>query len=159
MENALASLLALSAVAVTMVMLTVLMHAVATTRWMEHLARRYVNAEGHLRPGVALPAVIWSALVLILLHALEVLVWALAYHVALPGGPPHTFEEAAYFSIVTFSTLGFGDVTLHQPAWRILSGIEALNGILLVGWSTALLYAVIQRVWSGLIHHHRAPSG
>jgi hypothetical protein len=39
-----------------------------------------------------------------------------------------------------------------------LSGIEALNGILLVGWSTALLYAVIQRVWFGLIHHHKAPS-
>ena len=101
---------------------------------------------------------IWT-MVLILLHALEVLVWALAYHVGLPGGPPHTFEEAAYFSIVTFTTLGFGDVTLRQPAWRILSGLEALNGMLLVGWSTALLFAVIQRVWSGLIHHHGAPPG
>jgi hypothetical protein len=66
-----------------------------------------------------------------------------------------TFEEAVYFSIVTFTTLGYGDITLVDHDWRLLSGAEALSGILLVGWSTALLYAVFQRSWKGLAHGHR----
>ena len=60
-----------------------------------------------------------------------------------------TFEEAVYFSFVTFTTVGFGDVVL-TPGVRLLSGIEALNGIILVGWSTALLFAVVQRTMATL---------
>ena len=56
------------------------------------------------------------------------------------------FEAAIYFSFVTFTTLGYGDLTLSD-GWRLLSGIEALNGILLDGWSTAVLFAVVQRIW------------
>jgi hypothetical protein len=47
---------------------------------------------------------------------------------------------------VTFTTLGYGDITLNSE-WRVLSGFEAINGILLVGWTTAFLYAVIRRTW------------
>ena len=54
-----------------------------------------------------------------------------------------SMEQAVYFSLVTFTTLGYGDITLDAP-WRILTGIEALNGVLLLGWSTALTFAVIQ---------------
>jgi len=50
--------------------------------------------------------------------------------------------------VVTFTTLGYGDITLPEQEWRMLSGIEALNGILLVGWTTAFLFAVVQRSWS-----------
>jgi len=39
--------------------------------------------------------------------------------------------------------LGYGDITLSKPV-RILSGVEAINGILLIGWTTALLFAVVQ---------------
>ena len=59
------------------------------------------------------------------------------------------FETALYFSFVTFTTLGYGDITLSE-GWRLLSGIEALNGLLLVGWTTALLFAIVQRGWQGL---------
>jgi hypothetical protein len=48
---------------------------------------------------------------------------------------------------VTFTSLGYGDVALTAVNWRLLSGIEALNGVLLLGWSTALLFAVMHRIW------------
>jgi hypothetical protein len=80
---------------------------------------------------------------------LQVTLWAAVYRWVLPAGGLETFEQALYFSLVTFTTLGYGDITLG-PEWRLLSGIEALNGILLVGWTTALLFAVVQRTWRAM---------
>jgi len=48
--------------------------------------------------------------------------------------------------------LGYGDITLVEHEWRLLSGIEALNGILLVGWTTALLFLVVRRSWETKAH-------
>jgi len=56
-----------------------------------------------------------------------------------------SFQQALYFSLVTFTTLGYGDVTLDEQ-WRILGAFQAANGILMFGWTTALLVAVSQRV-------------
>jgi len=56
-----------------------------------------------------------------------------------------TFEEAAYFSLVTYTTLGYGDIILG-PTWRVLSGFEAINGIMLISWSTAMFYSVVKNV-------------
>ena len=54
-------------------------------------------------------------------------------------------EKAIYFSLVTFTTLGYGDITISSTN-RILSGFEAMNGILLLGWTTAMMFSVIQFV-------------
>ena len=54
-------------------------------------------------------------------------------------------EVALYFSIVSFTTLGFGDIILDQQ-WRLLSGMAAANGLLLFGLNTAILIAVMSRV-------------
>jgi voltage-gated potassium channel len=67
------------------------------------------------------------------LHVIEIHLWALSYMLVLPGDPLDTYERAVYFSFVTFTTLGYGDVTLSMQNWRILSGVEAMNGILLAG--------------------------
>ena len=56
-----------------------------------------------------------------------------------------TFEEAFYFSIVSYTTLGFGDVLLPQT-WRLLSGIEALNGLLMVGLQISMLTEILRQV-------------
>jgi hypothetical protein len=83
---------------------------------------------------------------LLLLHILEVTVWALVY-LALPQLPEfEDAEQALYFSTVTFASLGYGDVFI-QGSWRLLSAIQAMTGLLIFGWSTALLYAVVQRLW------------
>lgn len=56
-----------------------------------------------------------------------------------------TLEEALYFSTVTLTTLGYGDITLDEQ-WRLFASLEAANGIILFGWSTALIFAVVQRI-------------
>ncbi|MNT82286.1 voltage-gated potassium channel [compost metagenome] len=56
-----------------------------------------------------------------------------------------SFEIALYFSTVTFSTIGYGDVIPH-PEWRLLAGMEGVDGFLLIGWSTAYLVAAGIRV-------------
>jgi voltage-gated potassium channel len=127
---------------------TVMIHAVGTTSWVRFLIRKYAHQTGVFREREALRAVIWTALVLLILHLVEILLWAVAY-LPLSGGQLHSFDEAAYFSIVTFTTVGYGDVTLKAAAGRLLSGIEALDGMLLLGWSTAMLYAVVHRIWAG----------
>jgi hypothetical protein len=73
----------------------------------------------------------------------------------LPGDQLNTLEKATYFSIVTFTTLGYGDISLSEHEWRLLSGIEALTGILLVGWTTAFLFTILQRSWEAVAHAHR----
>jgi hypothetical protein len=55
-------------------------------------------------------------------------------------------ETALYFSLATYTTIGFGDVVVG-PGWRVLAGIEGLTGILLIGWSTAFVFAVVNRMY------------
>lgn len=98
---------------------------------------------------------IWTSLVLLMIHLVEVMVWALAYLFLVPDNQLDTLERAVYFSIVTFTTLGYGDITLADHQWRLLSGVEALNGVLLAGWTTAFLFVVFQRSWKGLAHVDR----
>jgi hypothetical protein len=139
---------------VLLVALTVAIHAFGTAVWIRYLGRHYIGADGQCRAHKALPAVTWSAVWLLMLHLVEVVVWAGFYLLITPVEEIATFEEALYFSLVTFTTLGYGDITLADHHWRLLSGAEALNGVLLVGWSTALLFAVVQRCWKGLAHAH-----
>ena len=135
-------------VSVLPVALTVVIHAIGTTEWMHFMRRHFIGRDGKFKSNQSLPAVMWTAVILMLLHVFEVVVWAVTYLLLTPISSLDTFEKAAYFSVVTFTTLGYGELTLPEHEWRILSGIEALNGILLVGWTTAFLFAVVQRTWS-----------
>lgn len=86
--------------------------------------------------------VVWVVF-LMLPIILDVAVWAAFYFLqaALPS-----FEEALYFSTVTFTTVGYGDIVLGHE-WRQLATFEAMNGWIIFGWATALIMAVIQRVY------------
>ncbi len=83
-------------------------------------------------------------LTMYLVAIVEVLVWGAAY---LALGIVEGVEEAIYFSAVTFTTLGYGDVVLDGSR-RLLSAIEAVNGIIMFGWSTAIVINAVQRVYS-----------
>ena len=76
------------------------------------------------------------------LHTIEIWLYAMVY---LGLGALGSLEEAVYFSTVTFVTLGYGDIVLDK-AWRLLSAIEAANGMILAAWSTAFLIAVTARL-------------
>src|SRR5215475_13949041 len=82
-----------------------------------------------------------TAATLMVAHTLEMLVWTLAYAIvgAAPGG-----SELLYFAFVNYTTLGYGDIT-PVPAWRLLGPMTAMNGILLFGWSTAVLFEVLRK--------------
>lgn len=82
-------------------------------------------------------------LAIVLLHLIQVGLWAVVFWVArlLPN-----LETALYFSLESYTTIGFGDVVLG-PGWRVLAGIEGLTGILLVGWSTAFVFSVVNRMY------------
>ena len=82
-----------------------------------------------------------TVLALLLAHTVEVWTWAIAYYVL---GAVGAFEDALYFSIVTFSTLGYGDIIL-APEWRLFGSLEGINGFLLIGWSTAYLVSASTR--------------
>ena len=87
-----------------------------------------------------------AAVVLMMFYAslFEALIWASTY---LAVGAISSLEEALYFSTVTYTTLGYGDVVLDE-SWRILASFQAANGVIMFGWTTALIVAVIQHVRS-----------
>lgn len=74
---------------------------------------------------------------------MEVLIWSSVY---LALGVVEGLEKAIYFSAVTFTTLGYGDVVLDGSR-RLLASFEAVNGIIMFGWSTAIVIASVQRVY------------
>lgn len=77
------------------------------------------------------------------LHTTEIWCWAALY---LWLGEFDTMERALYFSTVTFTTLGYGDITLDDR-WRLLGSLEAVNGVILFGVSTAFVFAVLTRLF------------
>jgi len=82
-----------------------------------------------------------TAATLMVAHMLEVFVWALAY--AAVGAAPAD-SDLLYFAFVNYTTLGYGDITPVQ-AWRLIGPMTAMNGILLFGWSTAVLFEVLRK--------------
>ena len=79
---------------------------------------------------------------MILLHLLEIAVWAFVY--VWQGAMPD-LQSSLYFSSVTYTTTGYGDLVL-PIAWRLEGGVEALTGILMCGWSTGFFFAVLSRM-------------
>jgi Ion channel len=89
---------------------------------------------------VMIPTVsVWMAT-----HTLEVMVWASAYWAvgAAPTGADHL-----YFAFVNYVTLGYGDI-IPLERWRLLGPITAMNGMLLFGWSTAIMFEVLRKSWA-----------
>ena len=80
---------------------------------------------------------------IVLLHLTEISVWALFYlwRHAMPDLP-----SAMYFSAVTYTTTGYGDLVLAE-GWRLLGAVEALTGILMCGWSTGFFFAIVNRLY------------
>ena len=78
----------------------------------------------------------------LLAHLVEMALWAVLFVIC---GEFPQFGTAFYHSAVNFTTLGYGDVVM-TPAWRLLGPLEAANGVLMFGVSTAMIFAVIQRL-------------
>jgi hypothetical protein len=86
---------------------------------------------------------VWMFLAIVL----EAWLWALLYLFSPLISSLPDMETAFYFSMVTFTTLGFGDVVL-TGSWRTLASIQAANGVIIFGWTTALIFYFIQRIYT-----------
>jgi len=141
------AIVAAAAFAVTA--LVVLVHYEGVHWLARRFSRRKVSRSGDRR---AMLKIIFA---LLGLHLLEIWLYGLAYWglVRIPGaGSVHgvdgieTLFDAVYLSATTYSTLGFGDLA-PLGAIRMVSGMEALTGLLLITWSASFTYLEMSRLW------------
>jgi hypothetical protein len=102
---------------------------------------RVVSGKTIWSPSLLLiSTMIATVLVLMAAHTLEVIVWASVYFLAdaAPAG-----AGLVYFAFVNYTTLGYGDI-IPVERWQLLGPITAMNGVLLFGWSTAVIFEVLR---------------
>jgi hypothetical protein len=130
------------ALATAMVCATVVIHfcGLFVLMWLlRHRAHRFRPHESVIGQCLLIMLVMLG---IFAIHTVEIWLYALVFRGI--GAVPD-FETALYFSTVNFSTLGYGDVTLEKQ-WRVFGSIEAANGLIMFGWSTAFLISVIGRM-------------
>ena len=149
-------MLVVLAASVVLVAVTILVLYETLRLTSEHLAELPVP------PRWRIVAVVLAAFVG---HTVAVWIYAAAYWLlvlrlglgAFSGVPIESFEDCLFVSVVAYSSLGYGD---HAPVGhaRLLTGVEALNGLLLIGWSASFTYLAMERYWPlhGKAHAHRA---
>ncbi len=125
-----------------LIVVTTAIHAGAMMLTMQAI-QKY---EGKVSKRSPLRHINWISGIVILLFLaslLEVLVWASTY---LALNAIEGFERALYFSMVTYTTLGYGDIVLAE-GWRLLGSFEAAIGIIMFGWTTAIVIAAVTRIY------------
>jgi hypothetical protein len=138
-------LLAELATATVMVTLTVLIHGAGL-----YFLSRLLRIESHeealakihpLSPrGLAVTVLI--VLALFFVHGLEIWLYAFLYEAL---GAVHGLRNSVYFSTVTYGAIGYDDRAMAER-WRLVAAIEGINGIMLIGWSTAFFVTLIGRL-------------
>lgn len=118
----------------------IVIHALLTVATIR-VARVFAERRA-LHPWLHLAAIMTATVfTLMVAHMLEVFVWAGVYALvhAAPDG-----ADLVYFAFVNYATLGYGDI-VPVAEWRLLGPMAAMNGILLFGWSTAVIFEVMRK--------------
>ncbi len=124
----------------SMIAFTVVVHTMGIIGLIACLKFMNAQALGHRNYAGLMRVLVLVILGIFLIHTLEIWSWAFLY---LWLEQFVSMERALYFSTVTFTTLGYGDITLDER-WQLLSSFEAANGIILFGVSTAFVFAVMR---------------
>ena len=118
----------------------IVIHALVTTAVVR--VARAVGAKNTWHPWLLLIIVMIATVsVLMVAHTSEVIVWSLAYAILNVASAD---ADVVYFAFVNYTTLGYGDIT-PLASWRLLGPMTAMNGVLLFGWSTAVIFEVLRR--------------
>ena len=129
-----------------MMILTTIIHAifmVSGMRLAEWRMSRRGRATSHIGKAALVSGhITWMFVAIVI----EAWLWALLYLYNPLIETLPDLETAFYFSMVTYTTLGYGDVVLTSN-WRTLASIQAANGVIIFGWTTALIFVFIQRVY------------
>ncbi len=140
----------------SLIVLTIAIHTTGVVMMAFGLETRIrVRVDKHKDdPRRAIPIVIGHigavALILAALHGLESMLWASAYRWL---GALGSYTDASVYSLATMTTFEIPGLVL-PPQWRMISALEAVNGVLLFGISTAFIFAVIQAYWLTLSRRH-----
>jgi hypothetical protein len=128
------------AVGLLAIVVSVLIHASFMVTAFRPFSRLALGVQTYLGKGLLI-----SALVLWFFLSITVQCWAWA-GLLLWLGALSSLEEALYFATVTFTSLGYGDIVL-EPRWRLLGAFAATNGMIIIGWTAALIFLAVQSVY------------
>ena len=130
------------AVGAVLILCTIMIHALPLTATVNFI--RHEKKLGRVGTGFWIDIGIVARAILYALaaHLTEIALWAVLYVVC---GEFRDFGTAYYHSAVNYTSLGYGDLIM-SPSWKLLGPLETANGMLLFGVSTAMIFAVIQRL-------------
>lgn len=127
-----------------MIAITVAIHAIALHVIIRHA--KDAAAYARKRTYIWKPLISSGIVVCVFsVHVVEIWLWAILF-LMLDAVPITNLSDALYFSTATFTTVGYGDIVL-DPSTRMLGAIEAANGFLLFGWTTAFIFEVISQIY------------
>jgi voltage-gated potassium channel Kch len=129
---------------ISLIILTSVIHTI-TTKTVFDIINKKAKVNTPLRRVIHVDIIV---LMIILASLIEASIWAISY---LHLSAMNTFEEALYFSLVTFTTLGYGDIVLGEE-FRLLGAFEAANGVIIFGWSTAIVVSTLQKLYAKSNH-------
>jgi Ion channel len=130
------------AVGTVIVLCTIMIHALALGATVNLVRREQRIGHAGKRFGIDLAIVVVAVLIAFAAHLIEIAVWAGLFVIC---GEFTAFGAAFDHSAVNYTTLGYGNVVM-TPSWRLLGPLEAADGMLMFGVTTAMIFAVIQRL-------------
>ena len=131
-----------SLISLLMILITTVIHAFG----MILVFKAVRSQEGHLHNELKSKQITWTSitvLLMVMVSFVEVTAWAAAY---LFTGAIEGLEQALYYSMVTFTTLGYGDVVLDEH-WRLMGSMQAANGTIMFGWTTAIVVTSVHHIF------------
>jgi len=127
--------------------LCVAIHASGVTVALRRLRTRRITSHGRMDLSIWL--LVQLAGWMVMCHLIEICVWGFYYDMS---GALADLDTSLYFSGITYTTTGYGDVVLPRQ-WTLVGAVEALTGILMCGWSTGFFFAVVNRLQHELTEH------
>jgi Ion channel len=132
-------------VATAMVLLTVIIHGAGLALLGKLLQQELAEERAHHVPALSMRGLFFTlslVLGLFLLHGIEIWLYAFAYEAI---GAIGDLETAVYYSTISYAAIGYDDSYI-VASWRLVGAIEGINGLLLLGWSTAFFVTVVTRL-------------
>lgn len=147
MHGSVINLVVQLAVSAGMVLLTVTIHGFGLALLSRLVADEQREVRTHHLPPLSVRGTLFTlatVIVLFALHGVEIWAYALLYD-ALQAQP--TFEASLYYSTISYAAIGYNDAGI-DPHWRMVGAIEGINGVILLGWSTAFFVNLLGRMRS-----------
>ena len=132
-------------IATLMVLVTVLMHTIGLLvlgMWVRIAVTEEQERDIHPLSPRGVTLIVSIVLGLFVVHGIEIWSYALLY---IELGAVADLRESVYFSTITYAAIGYGDDAIAE-GWKLIAAIEGINGLLLIGWSTAFFVTVMNQL-------------